>query len=88
MRILNQDRDKFYNVTKVFYKRQNYRGKLVGWNIYGEIGTFRKCFLGTYDTEADAISTVNEINAMIRNNCEYGKMPELISFEFEEMLEN
>jgi hypothetical protein len=72
MRIINQDKDKFFTLTakgfyksKVCSKKKFYKGRLYGWNVYGSRLGF-KTLLGTYDTEFEANQIVEEIYRLLK----------------------
>jgi len=78
MKVLNQDKDRFYNIIKVFYKSHSYQGILFGWNIYGTNANGRNFLLGTRDTEQEALQITNEITALMDKGVDKYSIPELI----------
>ena len=78
MKVLNQDRDRSYNISRAFYKRQDYQGTLLGWNIYGTNANGRNFLLGTRDTEQEALQIVTEIQVLMKKGIDKYSIPELI----------
>lgn len=78
MKVLNQDKDRSYNIVKVFYKSQIYQEMLFGWNIYGTNANGRNFLLGTRDTEQEALQITQEITALMEKGIDKYSIPELI----------
>lgn len=65
MLIENQDRDRTYNISELYYKRHSAYGIFMGYNIYGKSETGkRNYFLATYDTQDDAKQICEEVQRL------------------------
>lgn len=78
MKIRNQDGDRSYNVTKVFYQAHSCGKIFMGWNIYGESSSGRRYLLGTRDTDLEAHQIVSEINKLMIKGIESYSIPALV----------
>lgn len=78
MKIRNQDGDRSYNVSRVYYKAHSCGKVFMGWNIYGEGSSGRKYLLGTTDTDVEASQITQEINKLMKKGIKSYSIPTLV----------
>lgn len=88
MKIRNQDGDRSYNVSKVYYKGHSFQHIFMGWNIYGVSESGRKYLLGTRDTDLEASQIVKEIQTLMSKGVDKYSIPSVIEdYEAEAIIE-
>lgn len=87
MKIRNQDGDRLYNVTEVYYQAHSSEKVFWGWNIYGISKSGRKYLLGTRDTAQEAEQIVLEIRKLMEKGVSTYSIPALVDdYEAEEFI--